>query len=124
MTHLARAKDLTGEDRVALRAIIDEADESEGGPTSQGQESVAIIRDPVRRKRGRLIRVAAAQRIAALFAIRRPGRDDEQVRGQAPARIGLEHMVLQHEVPGIRPVVGNVVPIVVAQHVGRLVPGR
>src|SRR5437667_4547071 len=33
-------------------------------------------------------------------------------------------MVLQHEGPGIRPVVGNVVSIVVAQHVGWLVLGR
>jgi BlaI family transcriptional regulator, penicillinase repressor len=40
LTHLARAKDLTGEDRVALRAIIDEADPG-GDGTSRGQGAVA-----------------------------------------------------------------------------------
>jgi predicted transcriptional regulator len=41
LTHLARAKDLTDNDRLALRAIIDEADEPEGEPSRQGKEFAA-----------------------------------------------------------------------------------
>ena len=41
LTHLARAKDLTDEDRLALRAIIDEAEpDIEGGEVDHGTDSV------------------------------------------------------------------------------------
>jgi predicted transcriptional regulator len=39
LTHLARAKDLTEEDRLALRAIIEEADEPEGPRVAEDEGS-------------------------------------------------------------------------------------
>jgi predicted transcriptional regulator len=45
LTHLARAKDLTEEDRLALRAIMDEADELEGPLVREvGSDSPALRR--------------------------------------------------------------------------------
>jgi len=45
LTHLARAKDLTEEDRLALRAIIDEADEPDGPEVPEaGSDSPATRR--------------------------------------------------------------------------------
>jgi predicted transcriptional regulator len=41
LTHLARAKDLTEEDRLALRTIIDETDEPAGEAIDRGQGSVS-----------------------------------------------------------------------------------
>src|SRR5262245_43767902 len=40
LTHLARAKDLTDEDRLALRAIVDEADDPDGEESPHGKESM------------------------------------------------------------------------------------
>jgi hypothetical protein len=42
------------------------------------------------------------------------------VRRQAPRRVGLEHVVLQDVVAGVRPVVGDLSPVVVAHDVGPL----
>jgi len=44
--------------------------------------------------------------------------DHEEVLGQAPGGVGLEHPVLEHEVVGVGPVVGDLVAGVVAHHVG------
>src|SRR5579864_4444373 len=40
--------------------------------------------------------------------------------GQTPGSIRFEHAILQHEVLGVAPVVGNLPRIVIAHHVGRL----
>jgi len=57
LTHLARAKDLTDEDRLALRAIIAEADEpgvqerrAGGGPGSDSNREPASGSPPARRR--------------------------------------------------------------------------
>ena len=57
LTHLARAKDLTDEDRLALRAIIEEADEPEvqepragRGPASDSVREPASGSPPARRR--------------------------------------------------------------------------
>ena len=68
---------------------------------------------------GALHRVAAAHRVALLGAVGRPLRHHVQVRGEAPGEVGLEHVVLEHEVARIRPVIGDVRAGVVAHHVGR-----
>jgi hypothetical protein len=62
----------------------------------------------IRRARARPVRVAA---------LRRPARDEPEMRGQAPAPVRLEHVVLQDEVPRVRPVVRDLACVVVAQHV-------
>jgi hypothetical protein len=41
------------------------------------------------------------------------------VRGQAPRGVRLEHVVLEHELPRVGPVVGNFALAVVAHHVER-----
>src|SRR5690348_5728094 len=51
--------------------------------------------------------------------MRRPGGDQEEVGGQAPGGVRLEHVVLEHEVLGVRPVIGDVGAGVVAHDVGR-----
>ena len=61
--------------------------------------------------------VDAARRIVPDRARRRPFADREQVRGQAPRRVRLEHAVLQDEVPRVSPVVRDLVVVVVAHHV-------
>src|SRR4029077_1867685 len=43
-----------------------------------------------------------------------PRGDQRQVRGEAPGGHRLEHVVVKHEVLGVRPVVGDVGPHVVA----------
>jgi predicted transcriptional regulator len=44
LTHLARAKDLTAEDRMALRTMIDEAGpETSGAEPEQGERSPALV---------------------------------------------------------------------------------
>ena len=44
LTHLARAKDLTDEDRLALRAIVDEADSDSGTDrVDRGKDSVISV---------------------------------------------------------------------------------
>ena len=51
-------------------------------------------------------------------AERRPARDEEEVRGQAPRRVRLEHVVLEDEVVCVGPVVRDLTLVVVAHHVG------
>src|SRR5207253_9250822 len=67
---------------------------------------------------GRFERVGAAHGVAAHRAHRRPAAHQEQVLGQAPGAVGLEHVVLEHEVLGVGPVVGDLAAVVVAHHVG------
>ena len=61
----------------------------------------------------------AAHRVAVLRAARRPAGDEGEVRRQAPRVVRLEHVVLKHEVARVVPVVRDLVPVVVAHHVGR-----
>ena len=60
----------------------------------------------------------AAHRVAVLRAARRPAGDQREVRRQAPGVVRLEHVVLEHEVARVVPVVRDLVPVVVAHHVG------
>ncbi len=72
----------------------------------------------------------AAHRVIHLAAQGRPFRHHEEVRRQAPRGIRLEHVILEHEIPGVSPVVRNLVLVVVPHHVGGTVgctgwlPGR
>src|SRR5207253_7385216 len=65
-----------------------------------------------------LQRVGAAGRLVVGGAVRRPFGNLEQVLGQRPGGVGFEHVVLQHEVVGVGPVVGDVPAVVVTHHVG------
>src|SRR5205809_232911 len=65
----------------------------------------------VRRPEPVLDRVDAAHRDVATATARRPLRDHEQVLRQAPGRVLLEHVVLEHEVPRVGPVVRDLVPV-------------
>ena len=56
----------------------------------------------------------AAHRVLRVGALGGPRGDHRQVGGEAPGRYRLEHVVVQHEVLGVRPVVGDVGPHVVA----------
>src|SRR5215212_6711334 len=69
------------------------------------------------RRLRRLDRVDAAERIAPPRALGRPLGDREQVRGQTPRRVGLEHVVLKHEVARVGPVVRDLARVVVAHDV-------
>ena len=60
----------------------------------------------------------AAHRIEGGLAPGRPGRHQEQVGRHAPAQCRLEHPILQHEVPRVLPVVGDLAGGVVPHHVG------
>ena len=77
----------------------------------------ASVAAEVGRLAGRLRRVPATRRDILDRAPRRPLADQEQVRGQAPRRVRLEHVVLEHEVARVRPVVRDLVGVVVAHHV-------
>ena len=70
----------------------------------------------VGRQAGPLQLVLAAQRIRAR-ALRRPLGDHEQVRGKAPRRVRLEHVVLEDVVPRVLPVVRDLAGVVVAHDV-------
>ena len=63
-------------------------------------------------------------RVERVGAVRRPLRDHEQVLGQAPGRVGLEHVVLEDEVLGVGPVVRDLPRVVVAHHVHAALRGR
>jgi len=65
----------------------------------------------------------AAHRIGRIGALRAPPRDHVEVRRQAPRVHALEHVVLQHEMPRVCPVVRDLVGGVVPERVGH-VPGR
>ena len=66
---------------------------------------------------GGLNRVGARARIVVGRAVSRPGRNHEQMDGQAPRAVRLEHVVLEHKVVGVGPVVRDVATRVVAHHV-------
>ena len=71
------------------------------------------------RESAELVVVHAAHRVAAARAVRRPARDHEEMRGQAPRGRGLEHVVLEREVVRPAPVVRDLARVVVAHDVGR-----
>ena len=71
----------------------------------------------------------AGARLVRVAALRRPAGDEPEVRRQAPAPVRLEHVVLEDEVPRVRPVVRDLRVVVVAHDVraaevraGRAVP--
>ena len=72
-----------------------------------------------RRLRVILARVAAATGGPGRGAGSRPSAHQVQVRGQAPRFDRLEHVVLQHEVPGIGPVVRDLPGIVISHDIRR-----
>ena len=65
----------------------------------------------------RIHRALAAHRIIRVRALRRPSRDRVQVGRQAPRSGRLEEVVLQHEILGVSPVVGDVTAHVIAHDV-------
>ena len=67
---------------------------------------------------GVLQRVDTAHRIVRARAAGRPLGDQEQMRRKTPGGVRLVEVVLEDEVPGIRPVVRDVAPIVVAHDIG------
>ena len=80
----------------------------------------------VERQARHLQRVGATRRIVMGGAIGRPLRDHEQVRGQAPRCVRFEHVVLEHEVLRVGPVVGDLASVVPPHHIrcGRVGAGR
>ena len=70
-----------------------------------------------RRPPGRRI-VGAAARLR-VRAVRRPAADQVQVGRQAPRRDRLEHVVLEHEVLGVRPVIRDLPRVVITHHIRR-----
>ena len=82
--------------------------------------------DGVRRNRRRDVHgVRARRRDVVLRAQRGPFGNHEQVRRKAPRRRGLEHVILEHEVARVSPVVRDVAFRVVPHHVAavRRTPG-
>ena len=63
------------------------------------------------------VRRLAAHRPHHVHAVGRPGGHHVQVRRQAPAQIGLEHVVLEHEVLGVLPVVRDLPGVVITHDV-------
>ena len=59
----------------------------------------------------------AGHRSGRIRAFCRPARDLEQVRRQAPAVVRLEHVVLQDEMTCVRPVIGELMSVVVSHEV-------
>ena len=64
-----------------------------------------------------LVVAVTVRRVDRVRAVRRPLGDHVQVDGQAPRGVGLEHVVLEHVVLGVAPVVGDLAGVVVAHHV-------
>ncbi len=60
---------------------------------------------------------STTHRIAEVGARRRPARHQEQMGGKRPRRLGREHVVLQHEVLRVRPVVRDLGGGVIAHDV-------
>ncbi len=89
-----------------------------GGVLGAGLPAVdgGCILGPLRRPG--LQGVDAARWIVLLGAVGRPLRDQEQMGRQTPRGVGFEHVVLEHEVLGVGPVVGDVALGVVPHHVG------
>ena len=87
------------------------------GPRVVGYSAGRVLRLTRWRAR-RLHGRAAARGDVRDRALRRPAGDEVQMLGQAPGEVWLEHVVLQDEVPRVRPVVRDLVPVVVAHDVG------
>ena len=110
---------------VALRDVVAPADVvlvqqvGEVGPGVVRRAAPVVLPRLPGGEPGSCTRDVAAHRIALLVQLRRPAGDHEQVRGQAPRRVRLEHVVLEHEVPRVGPVVRDLARVVVAHHVGR-----
>src|SRR2546421_10401185 len=49
-----------------------------------------------------------------------PLRDQEEMRGEAPRGVRLEHVVLENEVPRVGPIVRNLTRVVVTHHIALL----
>src|SRR6185503_17881605 len=71
----------------------------------------------------------AGARLVGVTALRGPAGDEPEMRRQAPAPVRLEHLILEDEVPRVRPVVRDLPAVVVAHDVraaepraGRAVP--
>ena len=77
-------------------------------------ELLAVARGSERRLQGRL----AAHRVVVLRAARRPAGHHREMGREAPRVDRLEHVVLEDEVARVVPVVRDLVPVVVAHHVG------
>ena len=65
-----------------------------------------------------LVVVDAARGVPGTRAFRRPLRHLVQVRREAPRRVRLEHVVVEHEVLRVRPVIRDLPRVVVPHHVG------
>ena len=88
-----------------------------GHARAEGRREV-LEAQPLGRGGGLFRVVGAAVRVRA-GAVRRPAADQVQVRGQGPRVDRLEHVILQDEILGVRPVVGDLAGVVVAHHVRR-----
>ena len=111
----------SGEDVVAPGDMAHVQQVREVGPGVVGLAARRVL--PLVRRRERVLdRVHAAHRVRPAMAARRPLGDHEQVRRQARRRVRLEHVVLQHEVARVGPVVRQLACVVVAHHVGRVSP--
>ena len=108
---------LTGEDVVAPGDVMLVHQVREVGPGVLRHAGRRVQR-LVRRRHRLLDRVATTPRVTAAGTARRPLGDHEQVSRQAPGRVRLEHVVLENEVPRVRPVVRDL-PLVVVAHHGR-----
>src|SRR5205085_10390611 len=71
-----------------------------------------------RRERRKIDGAAAAHGLTPAAAARGPARDQVEVGGQAPRAGRGEHVILEHEVSGVGPIVRDVTLVVVAHHVG------
>ena len=100
----------TGREVVAPAHVVLVQQVGEVGPREDARRLLALVE-----------RVRARRRVVVHRAPRRPLRHEEQVLGQAPRRVRLEHAVLEHEVARVLPVVRDVGCGVVAHHVDRAV---
>ena len=103
------------DDEVAPGDVVLVQQVGEIGPRVDRLAAGRVLR-LVRRGQRVLDRVDAARR-RVRAAAGRPFRDHEQVRRQAPRGVRLEHVVLQHEVARVGPVVRDLARVVVAHHV-------
>ena len=112
-----------GEDVVPPGDVVLMEQVREVGPGVVRPDADRVLR--LSRRGGRVLeRVDAARRVVFHGAARRPLGDHEQVGRQAPGGVRLEQVVLQDEVPRVRPVVRDLVPVVIAHHVGVAGPER
>ena len=100
------------------RSSASSRDRGAGATSGRSTGSRASCRGPWRRTGATSVELAA-HRVAVLRAACRPAGDEREVRRQAPGVVRLEHVVLEDEVARVVPVVRDLVPVVVAHHVGR-----